>query len=110
MFSYIASNDDHSHTYYVNIQSLHLHNRPDVADYHLVINANEQQKNELLEMMRSMGRRDEDSLQPMLTRPLSNDLDPVNSSYDQKMQQLFSRLYELGTEDTKQHIQSMNIL
>ncbi|MCM3632496.1 hypothetical protein [Paenibacillus camelliae] len=99
--------------YYVDVQARSLHTEPDIAAYHLVITANDYEVRQIQEKFRKLNARDEQSLQDMVMFAWADDENPVgpnNDSADREMKELFSILYERGTEETRNFIRSMNIL
>ena len=42
--------------------------------------------------------------------PMQEDYDEENIPYDKKLRQVYQLIHDLGTDETKEHIQSMGIL
>jgi len=101
------------HVYYVDVQAQRLYTQPDIAAYHLVITANDEEVRQIEEQFRYINARDEHSLQRMVLFSVADEEHPVdrnNEALDSHMRELFRILHERGTEETRKFIESMNIL
>lgn len=102
---------DNRKTYYVNVQSQQLYEQSDIAPYHLVITANSREYERILEQFVELEDSDEWSLEPMIKmQDDSLELNTINAEHDYRLKQLYKQLYNLGTEETKKHIEQMRIL
>jgi len=99
-------------TYYVDIQGKQLHLQQGIAAYDLEIVASEAEAGQIEEQFRKLDERDEESAQFMLRFSFrgGENVFEKNGEYEQEMQKLFQLLHQYGTEATKRHIESMNIL
>lgn len=98
--------------YYVNVQSKQLYNVPDIAPYHLVIMANEEEYQQVFARLEGLGINDEHILS-FSTVQLQNDspeMSNVNKEHDERIQNLYRLLYKLGTDESRKHIEQMQII
>jgi len=106
------SGDQDRQVYYVNVQSRQLYERNDIAPYHLVIEANTRELEQLRELFNEVEDNDEWTLETMFMQVGENtpDTTEVNTAHDYWIKRVYEMLYRLGTDKTKAHIQSMNII
>lgn len=107
-----ASNSSARKVYYVDVQARKLYTEPDIASFHLAITANDSEAQQIEEQFLSIDERDEGSLHLMIINNLRGGevIGYNNDDQDDEMRGLFKLLYQCGTDETRRHIESMNIL
>ncbi|MBH5317194.1 hypothetical protein I6N90_05145 [Paenibacillus sp. GSMTC-2017] len=97
--------------YYVSVQAGQILEDPEAAAYELEILANEDDKSRLHELFKELNSMDNWSVLHFNSRPFSpsNDVE-LNGNSDEIISRIYRLLYECGTEETKQHIESMGII
>lgn len=97
-------------TYYVSVQSESITvNQGDTA-YEFEIKATDREINQLQEMFEMIEDTDNASAIRAHIPYVQYHDDPENDSYDALLQSVYHKLHELGTPQTKLHIESMGIL
>jgi hypothetical protein len=108
------SNEQDEHdarkTYYVDIHGKQMHLQQGIAAYDLEINANDAEAQQIEEQFRKLDERDEATLNRMILIRGGEQIAAMNDEHEEEMQKLFQLLHQYGTETTRQHIESMNIL
>jgi hypothetical protein len=96
--------------YYISVQSQTIMEHQGDASYELEIEANAEELQKLNELFELMDEFDQSSFlnNPVPGIPYHHDLE--NDGYDYYLKEIYKFLYDNGTEKTKSHIQSMNIL
>ncbi|MFC6331623.1 hypothetical protein ACFP56_03240 [Paenibacillus septentrionalis] len=109
---YQDSNGTQRQVYYVDVQARQLYTQPDIASYHLVITANDYEVQQIEEQFNNINERYEGALDLMIksTYRGGENIGYNNDAQDDDMRQLFQMLYNCGTDETRKHIESMNIL
>ncbi|MFD0710851.1 hypothetical protein [Paenibacillus sp. GCM10027626] len=96
--------------YYVSVQAKTIMAQQGDAAYEFEIMANQEELNRLNALFRRMMDFDGDAY--ILTHlpgiPYHND--EPNDGFDYYLREIYNTLYELGTEETKDHIAEMNML
>ncbi len=97
--------------YYVSVQAMQVLADPEAAAYELEIVASHEDVLELQQFLNEMNSIDLDRT----AHSLWNIFEPVPNSkvlneHDLLIQKIYRKLYECGTTETKQHIESMHIL
>ncbi len=101
---------DDKKTYYVSVQSESItENQGDTA-YEFEIQATDREIGLLQELFDMI--EDTDNLSAIRAHIpyVQYHDDPENDSYDELLQAVYRKLHELGTPETKQHIESMGVL
>ncbi|MFF2480584.1 hypothetical protein [Paenibacillus sp. NPDC058071] len=104
--------EDERKIYYVSVQTGQLLEEEGAAGYELVIKANREELTELQELFEQLSTVDEAQTAQFGLRPFAGagvDDEEMNKGYDQTIQQIYKRLYDLGTDSTKRHIESMRL-
>ncbi|GIP16981.1 hypothetical protein J40TS1_26230 [Paenibacillus montaniterrae] len=98
--------------YYVDVQGKQLHLQQGVASYHLEIDATDEEAELIEAQFRKLDERDESSLNRMMRYNLTQgeQVAYMNDEHDEEMQTLFRLLHQCGTDETKRHIEGMNVL
>lgn len=96
-------------TYYVSVGAGQVLEDKEAAPFELVIRANEEELNKLQELFEETSSTDEAGAFTFDRNPLVSD-SPEDETYDGLIRDVYRMLHELGTEETKRHIESMNIL
>lgn len=96
-------------TYYVSVGAGQVLLDKEAAPFELVIRANEEELNKLQELFEETSSADEAAALTFSGSPTVSD--PVeDATYDGLMRDIYRLLHELGTDETKRHIESMGIL
>jgi len=102
---------DNKIPYYVSVQAMQVLADPKAANYELEIIADELEVIQLKQLFDEMYHIDTGLTGHSLLNPLeSTPSSELMYDHDQIMKQIYKRIYDCGTEETKQHIESMNIL
>jgi hypothetical protein len=96
-------------TYYVAVGAGQILEDPEAAPFEFEIRANEEELNKLQEMFEETASSDEAAVFQFNGLPTVSD-EPDNSVFDALIKDIYHLLHQLGTDDTKRHIQAMNIL
>ncbi|RUS47925.1 hypothetical protein [Cohnella sp. AR92] len=99
---------DNKH-YYVSVQSKTImHNQGD-APYELEIVASEEEVDKLKDLFAELDEYDQDTFFRAHYPGIPYHHDSQNDRYDYALKQIYGLLNRLGTEETKSHIDSMNL-
>lgn len=82
----------------------------EAAPFEFAIRANEEELNKLQEKFEELSSIDEASMVHFTNSHIHADLDRANADYEAQLKSLYSYLYELGTDETKRHIESTHFL
>ncbi|WP_338551346.1 hypothetical protein [Paenibacillus sp. KS-LC4] len=95
--------------YYVSVQSKTIMTRQGDASYEFEIEANSEELQRLLYLFEEMENFDNESLlrNSIPGIPYHHDLE--NDGYDYYLKEIYNSIQHLGTAETKEHIQSMNL-
>lgn len=96
-------------TYYVSVGEGQVLEDPEAAAFEFAIHASEAEIDKLQELFQETQDADEDGAFTFSGSPSVSD-SPDNDTYDAHLKDIYRMLHELGTHETKQHIESMNIL
>lgn len=96
-------------TYYVSVGAGQVLQDPEAASFEFAIRANEAELDKLQELFEEIQDADEDEALSYKGSPMVSD-SPENDTYDALLQEVYRMLHELGTHETRKHIESMNVL
>jgi len=96
-------------TYYVSVGAGQVLQDPEAASFEFAIRANEAELDKLQELFEEIQDADEDEALSYKGSPTVSD-SPENDTYDALLQEVYRMLHELGTHETRRHIESMNVL
>jgi hypothetical protein len=96
-------------TYYVAVGAGQILEDPEAASFEFEIRANEEELNKLQEMFEETSSSDEAAVFQFSGLPTVSDA-PDNTVFDALIKDIYHLLHQLGTDDTKHHIEAMNIL
>ncbi|GIQ67360.1 hypothetical protein DUZ99_02475 [Xylanibacillus composti] len=97
-------------TYYVSVQAATILENQGDAAYEFEIEATPKEAAQLGELMEVQKDYDFESFFRAPIPGIPYHYDGPNDGYDTSMRQVFAKLHELGTAETKQHIEQMGIL
>ncbi|MDP4172267.1 MAG: hydrolase [Bacillota bacterium] len=97
-------------TYYIDVGSGEISQSASSSSWNYKIEANDEEIIELREYFNQNYSTEWQNFYRAHVPYVQYHYDRENDSYDQTSQKIFQMLYDLGDEETKQHIQSMNIL
>ncbi|GGD54382.1 hypothetical protein [Paenibacillus nasutitermitis] len=96
--------------YYVSVQSGSILQEQGAAAYELVISANEAELGHLQELMEELSSMDEAEAFHFSAHPYGTASEKqMNAGVDGILMDIYKLLYELGTEETKRHIETMDL-
>lgn len=97
--------------YYISVQAGTILEKQGDAAYELEIEATPEEVDKLSEVFEELDNFDQASFTQAATSvTIAYHLDESNDGYDFYLNEAYSMIYDLGTEETKQHIKSMKIL
>lgn len=104
--------DEERQIYYVDVHGKQLLLQQGASAYDLEIYASKEEARQIETQFRRLDERDESSLNLMMRYNLTQGeiIGQNNDQYDEEMRVLFRLLHQYGTEETRKHIESMNIL
>lgn len=97
-------------TYYISVQSRYISERQDEAPYELVVEATPEEITQLRDLFHSMYHFDMETYFRMHYPGIPEHYDNDNDLYERDLKNIYRMLYDLGTEETRDHIASMNVL
>ncbi len=98
-------------TYYIAVGSGEILEPEDVTgNFEFEIRATEEEVDKLQEIFEELAMNEEDTAARALIPFREYHLDKENDAYDWNLTELYRMLHELGTPDTKSHIEAMNVL
>lgn len=96
-------------TYYVAVGAKQVLEDPKAAAFEFSIRANDEELNKLVVLFDEIQDSDEDNAFHFSGWPSVSD-DPENATYNALFKDIYQLLYELGTSETKRHIETLNII
>lgn len=97
--------------YYVSVQAGQILEDPQAAAYELEILANEEEYTRLRELFDELASMDEAQAFHFVSHPYGSASEiEMNNGYDEIIQRIYKQIYEYGTETTRQHIETMQLL
>lgn len=103
--------EQHKIPYYVSVQAMQVLADPKAASYELEIIASELEVMQLKELFDEMYHMDTGLTGHSMLRPLEATPNAeLMADHDYIIKKIYSKLYEHGTDETRQHIETMNIL
>lgn len=96
-------------TYYVAVGAGQVLEDKEAAAFEFAIKANEAELSELQELFEHSAEADEDAIFKFSRWPTVSDR-PNLKEYDSEITEIYRMLYRLGTDETKRHIEDMNLL
>lgn len=96
--------------YYISMQSRTIMENKGDAAYELEINATPEDIEKLSTIFEEMGNFDQGSFIKAHALAYPYHLDPENDGYDYYLREAYDLLYELGTSQTKQHMEKAGLL
>ncbi|WP_256757898.1 hypothetical protein [Cohnella sp. WQ 127256] len=98
-----------SQTYYVSVQSKTIMTQQGDAAYEFEIEATSEELQKLQELFVEMEDFDNRSYIRNQIPGIPYHHDSENDGYDYYLKEIYNTLHELGTEETRNHISSMNL-
>ncbi|MFS0784363.1 hydrolase [Bacillus sp. 1P06AnD] len=102
--------DDEKTIYYISIQSGEISEQAGEADSQFCIVATQKEYQDLQLLSNQLYESDVKTYGRSQIPFLEYHHDPQNDEYDHRLIKLYSKIYELGDEETKSHIGAMGIL
>ncbi|WP_199615214.1 hypothetical protein [Paenibacillus alkalitolerans] len=96
--------------YYVSVQARTIMQNKGDSAYELEIEATPEQVEYLHELFHAVEEEDNDTYIRLHNPATVYAEDDVLEPFDKYMKEVYQMLYDLGTQETKKHIKSMNIL
>jgi NhaP-type Na+/H+ and K+/H+ antiporter len=97
-------------TYYVTVQTGEILDDPTAFSYDFVIYANEQELHQLQELFENTQDAEHMTYWRTWIPSPVNQYDEENAIYDENLREIYKKLHTLGSTETKQHIETMNVL
>jgi rubrerythrin len=97
-------------TYYVTVQYGEIMDDPTAFNYDFVIEANEEELDQLEELFEDASTAEQETIFHTIPLSTSTYYNNENDTYDLGLREVYRKLHELGTPETKQHLEKMNIL
>jgi hypothetical protein len=97
-------------TYYVSVQSGSILRDQGAAAYEFEIEASDEDISELEELFKDRDEAEDGNYVRAQLPAIPYHIDDANDIYDDSLQVIYAKLYECGTDETKRHIERMNIL
>ncbi len=101
--------DSERKTYYVAVGAKQILEDAHSASFEFAIPANEDELTELQDLFEEIQDSDEDNAFHFSGSPSVSDV-PENATYNLLLKDIYRLLHKLGTNETRSHIESMNIL
>lgn len=96
--------------YYVSIQSKAILENKEDSSYEFEIDASPEEVEQLKNIFTKMGNADHSGYWKVHVPFTQYHNDPENDAYDQQLKQAYQLIYAVGTNETKEHIDAMNII
>jgi hypothetical protein len=93
--------------YYIQIANGEIQSKSDVSPWDFRIFANEKEIHDLRELFNSMNGADSGTFWRAHVPYVPYHLDADNDQYDNRIMEVYEKLYELGDEDARSHIKKM---
>lgn len=97
-------------TYYVSVQAGTVFEEQGASSFEFEIQATEKELNQLEELFEAREDADASTFIRGQTPGLPYHQDPENDAYDDALHQVYQMIHQLGTPETKEHIEKMGIL
>ncbi len=102
--------NDERKTYYVSVGAGQVLEDPEAAAFEFEIRANEEELNKLQELFEETSSAEEAAAFHFVRPVMKYGNEDWNAAYGSQLHDIYKWLYHLGTEETKKHIESINIL
>lgn len=102
--------DENTNVYYVDVQGGKISVDSPEQGGHFVIHATDEQYEDVKQIANELYNNDMKTYVRAHIPFLEYHYDEANDLYDQTLIHLYEKLHELGDEETRSHIESMNIL
>jgi rubrerythrin len=102
--------EDGRKTYYVAVGSGQVLEDRGAAPFEFEIRANEEELNKLQELFEETSSAEEASVFHFVRPITTRGEEDFNAVYEAQMKDIYRLLYQLGTDETRRHILSMNVL
>jgi len=96
--------------YYVSVQANSILADQGAAAYELEIIASDREVEQLQELFDSRSNADDTSFFRAMEPTIQYHNDNENDTYDYYLVEIYKKIYELGTDETKSHIEKMNVI
>lgn len=96
--------------YYVSVQGNSILSDQGAAAYELEILASDREVEQLQELFNSKLKAEDSTFFRAIAPTIPYHIDDENDTYDYYLIDIYRKLYELGTEESKSHIEQMGVL
>lgn len=96
--------------YYISVESGEIVDDPTVATYQFIVEANDAEIHQLHELFELAHEKEMNTVIRGILPALAYHDDPENHDYDQSLMNIYRMIHQLGTEETKKHIETMGVL
>lgn len=97
-------------TYYISVQAQTMLEEQGAAAYEFEIRATEQDVARLAELFEDQMENEHETAERAVIPGIPYHQDAENDAYDATLKDIYHAIYELGTPETRRHIDSMGIL
>jgi hypothetical protein len=97
-------------TYYVSVQAGTVLEDMEAAPFEFVIEATPKELDKLQVLFEEKDEADDDTFTRGMTPAIPYHQDVQNDAYDASLKRVYRYIYELGTPETRKHIESMGVL
>ncbi len=96
--------------YYVSVQAHSILADQGAAAYELEIQASDREVEQLQELFDTLIKAEDGTFIRGMTPGVPYHIDDENDTYDFYLIEIYRKIYEIGTAETRSHIEQMNIL
>lgn len=97
-------------TYYVTVGSGEIVQDPTVTSFEFEIEATDDELNKLQELFEDTAEAELSTARRAMTPYVEYSFDKENDLYDFKLREIYQMLHALGSQRTREHIESMHVL
>lgn len=102
--------EDERKTYYVAVGAGQVLEDREAAAFEFEIRANADELDKLQEMFEETSSAEEEAILHFVLRPPTEGEEETNGNYDSQIHEIYKFIHQLGTEETKRHIEAAGIL
>lgn len=96
--------------YYVTVETGEILEDQTASTYQFVIEADDQERRQLEELFELARDTEMNTMLRAATPAMAYHDDPENHAYDDALMDIYKKLHQFGNEETRQHIETMNVL
>ena len=96
-------------TYYVSVQAQTVLEEQGAAAYEFEIEATEDEVTKLVELFEDQMENEHDTHERAMIPAMPYHYDKENDLYDANLKEIYRAIYEMGTPETRKHIENMGM-